>query len=88
MVAEIFRRLRTIPGIGEQRLHFFLRRTAPPISGIKIVEHFAIALALAKNRIPAQSGLRAFQNQKFEQHPVVVYRHTPFGVVIRNIPLI
>ncbi len=50
-----------------------------------MIEHFAIASALLQNRIPAESGLCALQNQKFEEHTIVVNRDAPFLVVVRNI---
>ena len=41
-----------------------------------------VAIAFAQHSLPAQSSLRAFQNQVFKQLPVIVNRHTPFPVMI------
>ena len=51
-------------------------------SDIKSVKRPAIAVAFAQYRLPAQTRLRAFQDQIFEQQPVIVNRDTPFPVVI------
>src|SRR5262245_7905671 len=39
-------------------------------------------LALGQDRAPAQSGLKTFQTQFFEQPPIITHRTTPFMVVI------
>ena len=48
-------------------------------------ERVAVAVALVEDRRPAQAGLRAFEDQEFEEHAVVVDRHAPFVVVIGRI---
>src|SRR5579884_2120247 len=53
-------------------------------SGFEAREQRAVPLALAKDRVPTQTGLRAFENEEFEQHPIVVRRHTPLRVVVRD----
>src|SRR2546430_12825897 len=50
-----------------------------------MVEDFAVTRALEQNRVPAQAGLRTFQDKKLEEHTVVVDRDAPFLVVIRNV---
>src|SRR5258706_2251577 len=54
-------------GIGEQLFDFF-RAVAGDLLGIEAVEHFSIAFALAQDRVPAQTRLRAFQNKRSEEH--------------------
>src|SRR5262249_36222942 len=55
---------------------------------VKSIEHFTIAHSLSQNRVPAQSRLRSFEDEEFEQQPVVMHRNTPFLVVIGNVPLV
>ena len=64
-----------------QGFQFFIlhRGTA---ADIKSVERPAIAFALAQHRFPAEASLSAFQDQIFEQKPVVMNRDTPFPVMI------
>src|SRR5262249_17775239 len=52
--------------------------------GIETVEGFPVSSALFENRFPTESCLCAFQDKEFEQDAVVVLRHAPFCVVIRN----
>src|SRR5579864_809612 len=52
--------------------------------GIESLEGPAIVIALVENRAPTQTGLRAFENQKLEERPVVVRRHAPFFIVITD----
>jgi hypothetical protein len=70
-------------GVAEQRVYFALT-IARDNGRIEIVEYFAVALALAQDGVPAEAGLRAFEHQKLEQQPVVVYRHAPLLVVVAN----
>ena len=42
---------------------------------VKFSESFAIVLALVENRVPAQPGLRSFEDEEFEQNPIAVPRH-------------
>ena len=55
---------------------------------IEIVEDLAIAGALAQNGVPAKAGLRAFENQEFKEHAVVMDRNAPFLVVISDVPFV
>ena len=48
------------------------------------IEGGAVVLALLEDRLPAQPGLGALQDQKLEQHTVVLERHAPFLIVIGN----
>src|ERR1700722_413424 len=52
--------------------------------GIEAPEKLAVALALPKDRLPAQPRLRALEHEHLEESLVVVYRHAPLGVVIRD----
>src|SRR5271170_3005049 len=52
---------------------------------IKIVEGFAVAVALAQHRQPAQARLRAFQAQHFEQLAIVADRHSPLSIVVGDV---
>ena len=52
-------------GIGQQRADFSLV-IACNFRGVEAVEGLAVIFALFENRLPAQAGLRAFENQKFE----------------------
>ena len=51
----------------------------------KVVERFSIIFAFLENGRPAESGLRAFENQKFKQLSIVMDRHAPFLIVIGNV---
>src|SRR5437660_762953 len=54
---------------------------------IKIVERATIILAFFQNRNPAQSSLRAFQDQKLEQQAVIMYRNAPFLIMIGDVEI-
>jgi len=49
---------------------------------VKTVESLLVAEPLFQNGFPGQAGLRALQDQKLEQRPIVVARQAPFGIVI------
>ena len=51
----------------------------------EIVENFAVASAFGENGVPAEAGLRAFKNEKFEEETVIVDGDAPFLIVIGNI---
>ena len=51
---------------------------------VEAVEGGAVVLAFLQNRVPAQAGLRAFEDEKLEENAVVVLRQAPFLVVITN----
>src|SRR2546423_9504411 len=51
---------------------------------IEISKRPPVILALAQNRLPIQSGLRTFKNQKLKQTTIVMPRHTPLAIVIAN----
>src|ERR1700722_1460407 len=40
--------------------------------------------ALLEDGVPAQARLRAFQDEELKPRAVIMHRHTPLGVVIRN----
>ena len=58
------------------------RREARDAREVEAGEGLTVTFALAQHRVPAQSGLRAFERDVLEQHVVVVYRDAPFVVVI------
>ena len=49
---------------------------------IEVAERFPVIFALVQNGLPAQSCLRAFENQKLEKCPVIMNGHSPFLVVV------
>lgn len=51
---------------------------------LEIVESEAISFPLLEDRIPAQSGLRPFEDQELEPETFVVNGHAPFLVVVAN----
>ena len=55
---------------------------------IESIERGAIVLAFPQNRIPAQTGLRAFEHQELEQHAIIMLRNTPLAIVILDGQLI
>ena len=81
---SILARLRTMPASCHQALDF-LRRVARDLFRIEIVEGGAEIVALAQNRDPRQSGLKAVEDQLFEQRAVIPFRHAPFLVVIGDV---
>ena len=52
--------------------------------GIELIEDLAVALALAQDRVPAQAGLRALQDEELEDGAVVVQRDAPLLVVVAH----
>jgi len=68
-------------GIGKQSGNVFLG-VPRDFLGIEIVKSLSIAFSLPENRGPAQSCLRALQNQKLEKVSVIVNGRAPFLVVI------
>lgn len=70
-------------GVKQKTFEFRIAESSDALR-LEIRKYFAITLALAKNRIPAEAGLSSFENQKFEERPVVMSRNTPFFVVIRD----
>ena len=69
--------------VAEQSLHVSFA-VAGDFLRSKSIERFSVVVAFPQNRIPAQSSLCAFQNQKLEEHPIVVYRNAPFLIVISD----
>lgn len=55
------------------------------LHGIKTVKDLAVVFALLQNGKPTQARLRAFQDQELEEPPVLMHRHSPFPIVIRDI---
>ncbi len=52
--------------------------------GIEMIESAAVVVALVEDRAPAQSGLCPFEDEEFEQRPVIMNGDAPFFVVIRD----
>lgn len=52
---------------------------------IEVGERPAVVLALGEDGVPGQAGLRAFQDEQFEQTAVVAQGHAPLGVVVGNV---
>src|SRR5687768_7331982 len=71
------------PRVPQQPLHS-RRREPRNLRRIEVQERITITLALLQNGLPAEAGLRSFQGQELEQNPVIVDRHAPLGVVIRD----
>src|SRR4051794_27913325 len=72
------------PGVVHQRREFF-RAVACDGLGIEAVEGSAEVLAFAQNGDPGKSGLKAVEHELFEERAVVVFRHAPLVVVIREV---
>src|SRR5262249_41833534 len=51
---------------------------------VAAVETFGIRVALLEDRLPAESRLSALERQHLEEMPLVVHRHAPFAIVIRD----
>src|SRR5439155_26197958 len=71
------------PIVAEQPLNVALV-IARDLFRAKSIERFSVVLPFLQNRIPAQSGLCAFQNEELKEHAIVVYRNAPFLIVISN----
>src|SRR6202171_189508 len=71
------------PRISEQG-PYFPRAVFCDLCRVESIEHFAVSLALSQDCLPAQPGLRAFENQEFEQCRVVVDGHTPFLIMVAD----
>jgi hypothetical protein len=69
------------PGIGQQLCDLLLIE-ARDAARIKTAECTAIVLAFIENRVPAQPGLSAFEDEKLKERPIIVNRDTPFFIVI------
>src|SRR5438270_671483 len=69
------------------RMMMALRMSPAEAARAVIVDHadrLPIGAALAKDRLPGEPGLRALEQQELEEHAVVVHRHAPLGVVVRD----
>src|SRR6185503_3905073 len=53
--------------------------------GAEAVEGTAKVVAFAQNGDPRQPGLEAVEDELFVERPVVIFRHTPFLVVIGDV---
>src|SRR4030095_4099472 len=71
------------PVVAKQPLNVALA-VACDLFRAKSVYRFSVVLAFLQNRVPTQSSLRTFQNQKFEEHSIVVHRHAPFLIMISD----
>src|SRR5437762_223809 len=69
--------------IGEKLFHF-ARVVTGDRRRVKVVEDLAVMFAFFQDSVPTQAGLRAFENEEFEQGAVIVQRNTPLRVVIAN----
>src|SRR3989338_118863 len=58
--------------------------TPPPGAGFKIGKRLPITISLLQDRKPRESGLRAFENEKLKNFPVVFDRFTPLSIVVPN----
>ena len=87
MAAAIFNRLRTMPASPSNRATYIVRVKVCHGADIPLRERRAVIFTFFQNRRPAQPRLRAFQNQKLEQLRVIVLRHSPLLVVIREVRL-
>jgi len=54
---------------------------------IEVVEGFPVVLSLFENRLPTQTRLRPFKDQKLEQQTVIMDRDTPLLVVVFDVLL-
>jgi len=60
----------------------FFGFVAGDFGGIEAAEELAIAFTFLKDGVPAEAGLRAFEDQEFEPTAVVVDGNAPFFVVV------
>jgi hypothetical protein len=70
-------------GIREEQSDFFAAE-AGDLGRIESGESGTIVRAFPENGVPAEAGLGAFKNEKFEPSALVAYRHAPFPVVVRG----
>ena len=70
-------------GIVQQCLHFSL---VVPGDGnrVEMIEGFSERVTFPQNRVPAQSGLSAFQNEEFKQSNVIMQRNAPFSIMVAD----
>src|SRR5437868_5580387 len=52
---------------------------------LEIVERPSEIVALAQDRDPGQAGLEPVEDEFLKKRPVVVFRHTPLGVVVGHV---
>ena len=69
------------PGVAQQPPHI-TRAVASDLLCAEPVERSLIVFPFLQNRDPAQPCLGAFEDQEFEEHPIIVQRHTPFVIVV------
>ena len=48
-------------------------------------ERRPVAIALVEYRRPRKAGLRAFEDEKLEEHAIVVNGHSPLVIVVRGV---
>jgi hypothetical protein len=63
-----------------QKTGYVTLRVSGYFSGVKIVKGFSVAFPLFQNGRPAQPCLRALQNKKLKETPVIVNRNAPFMI--------
>jgi len=83
-VDSIFIRFRTIPWSWSSR-STFAGGEARDLRGIESGERASVALALVEDRRPREPRLGALEREHLEQPRVVVDRHAPFLVVVREV---
>ena len=70
-------------GIGKQLFHL-AAIIARDRHRVETIECLAIALSFPQNGLPTETRLRPFKQKEFEEQAIVVLRHSPFCVMIRD----
>ena len=71
------------PRVREQSRHVAIAELRDA-RGIEFLEGDPIGVALAQDRVPAQSGLCAFERDELEPSPIVMDRDAPLFIVVAN----
>ena len=58
---------------------------ARDLTRIEVRERLSIVITLLQDGDPGQAGLRAFEDELFEEQPVIVHGYAPFIVVISDV---
>ena len=72
------------PFVAQQPLHI-ARAVAGDLLWAKSIECFPIVFPFLQNGGPTQSRLRAFEDEKLKEQPIIVHRHAPFLIVITDV---
>jgi hypothetical protein len=67
------------------RASTFFPVEAGELADVEAGESLPVALPLLQHGDPGESGLRAFEDELFEELTVVAYRHAPFFVVVGDV---